>query len=570
MTLQVVNDFYANYQTVTFLFKMRGWKSFAGSDATRMENSSCNKSSSSLTFPSIVTDSNNQLLQLSEKENVASLFQVCMTTKSYQEKGSGIRIWVTLFIFLAIVALFRSILSETLVPIMISSGISFMQNLNNQHGETKRVGGVLSSKGVFNDRIHSNEGLRYSSIVQSESSMFFSLQGDLNEEELGRSGDISDNSLSENEIRQTASNHVDLYPNTKSKDHKSSRENYIRRRLQNTKVSAVYESMNENELRAYVSEHPLYQRLVGVEEDLPFDPATQIPFFFHIHKSGGSSMKHIFMCLGLTQTRRGNVNGCSDQADHLEVCSSQWGKSVNADASSPEGIERIQKLGLLDMNIPNLVVTSSRFYEALSIFSPNRRGRLFLLLRDPVERAVSKYYYSRIATWERNYNPLIANMTMLEYANSRYYFDNWVTRRLIHKMNPLESITDADLRLAKEIVKQKAFILLTELFEPSIYRMFQYFGWGLTAKNHWCGIKYAKVDPINQNPHPVPEIRSPEWLAFRYRNFIDFQLYQYTADLYHFQQTQFLSSKYGPLILPPAIDAGCSTENGCKEVDDQS
>jgi hypothetical protein len=328
--------------------------------------------------------------------------------------------------------------------------------------------------------------------------------------------------------------------------------------------------MNNHELSVYVTEHPLYRRLVGVEEDLPFDPSTQIPFFFHIHKSGGSSMKHIFMCLGLTQTRRGNFEGCSDKSDHLEVCSSPAGKSVNADASSPEGIERIQKLGLLEMNIPNLVVTSSRFYEALSIFSPTRRGRLFLLLRDPVERAVSKYYYSQIAVWERNYNPSIANMTMIEYANSRFYFDNWVTRRLIHKMNPLETITDADLRLAKEIIKQKAFILLTELFEPSIYRMLQYFDWGLTAKNHWCGIKYAKVDPVNQNPHPVPEPGSPEWLAFRSRNWIDVEIYQYSVDLYHSRLTPFLSSNYGPLILPPAIDAGCTTDNGCNQIDDQS
>lgn len=265
-------------------------------------------------------------------------------------------------------------------------------------------------------------------------------------------------------------------------------------------------------------------------------------------------MKHMLTALDLAQTRRGNTPECNDSAEEISVCPLVWGSAVNADASSISGIERIQRLGLVDKNIPNLVVTSSRVYEALNVFNQHHRGRLFVLLRDPMERAVSKYYYNQIATWERNYNPVIANMTMIEYANSRLCFDNWITRRILHKMNPAEKITEGDLRLAKEFLRQKATILLMDDYARSVHTLTQYFGWKVNGTQRWWIDKYTMENPVNKNPHPMPDKLSPEWTALRDKHMMDIELYRYASKLYHEQQNPFMHEKFGPVNLPDPID----------------
>lgn len=116
-------------------------------------------------------------------------------------------------------------------------------------------------------------------------------------------------------------------------------------------------------------------------------------------------MKHIMTCLNMTQTRRSSTADCNDKDEKLHVCQQNFGQTVNADASSPAGIERIKRLELAKQNIPNLVIDTSRFYEALRILTPEKRGRMFVMFRNPIERAISKYHYNRVATWERNYKP---------------------------------------------------------------------------------------------------------------------------------------------------------------------
>jgi hypothetical protein len=338
----------------------------------------------------------------------------------------------------------------------------------------------------------------------------------------------------------------------------------LRRRLQEqgilevspkaSETEASYESMSPPELTEYVANHAQYRNLLNFDEALPFDPSSQVPYFWHIHKSGGSSMKHMLQCMGLAQTRRGSDPVCNDKADYIHVCPLVWGTAVNADASSPQGIERIKRLGLFNLNATNLVVTTSRVYEALSIFNPQHRGRLFVMLRDPVERAISKFYYTKVATWERNYKPELANMSLVEYSLSHHCYDNWMTRRVVHKMDPQLQVTEGDLRVAKEILRQKALLLLTSNMDQSAFRMNQYFGWSLTGDQRFCIEQYSHREHVNKNPHPVPSKDSPEWAAIRDKNLLDVELYRYALTLYHDQQGPFLYEKFGPLRLPEAVD----------------
>jgi len=315
------------------------------------------------------------------------------------------------------------------------------------------------------------------------------------------------------------------------------------------------------ELTEFVANHPWYRNLEDFDQELPFNPETHVPYFWHIHKSGGSTFKHVMTCLGRTQTRRMTQPDCNDNEKILHVCELEFGKVVNADASSPPGIDRLRKLGLVDQNIPDLVIDTSRVFEALSILNQRHKGRLFVILRDPVERAISKYYYTRIATWERNYKPEIANMTIQEYATSKFSFGNWIVRRLVHKMDPRYEVTRADLSLAKEVLRQKALILLTDRMEDAGIRMMQYFGWPFSGYQRWCINKFAVEEPINQNPHPIPARDSPEWAALRDQNILDVELYDYAVELYNLQGN-FLTSLFGEFHVPEPIDprSGVSQE----------
>jgi hypothetical protein len=292
-----------------------------------------------------------------------------------------------------------------------------------------------------------------------------------------------------------------------------------------------------------VRNHEKYSLLLNIEEDLPFRQGPHVPYFWHIHKSGGSSMKHIMTCLERTQTRRMTIPECNDQEPDLKVCQLEWGSVVNADASSPDGIERIIRLKLVERNFDKLVLDTSRVYEALSILTPQHKGRLFMVLRDPVERAISKFYYTKVATWERNYKPEVQNMTMLEYASSHHCYNDWVTRRLIDTM--VGDLEARDLALAKEILRQKALILLTSKMSEAGERLIKYFGWGATPYQHSCIRKFAVEEPINTNPHPVPSRDSAEWSAIRDRNKYDVELYEYAQQLYN-HQSALLEEISGP------------------------
>ena len=288
--------------------------------------------------------------------------------------------------------------------------------------------------------------------------------------------------------------------------------------------------------------------------DLPVDTSVDIPYFWHIHKSAGSTMKHILYCMGRAQTRRVSSQECMDTDSELRTCRQDFGfgmskNVINVDASSVPGIRRAAELRLANMTFPDLdrdgkefVVATSRVNEAMAILTPERRGRLFALFRHPVDRAVSKYHYIKIATWERNYRPELANLTLAEFATSRYCYNNWVTRRLVHKMTG--ELVAEDLEAAKDVLRKKILVLLTNDIPGAADRVRRYFGWDsldLTVEQENCLQTHIYDEPMNANPHPPLDSNSAEWDAIRSRNLYDIELMSLAQELYE-QQGKMLAS----------------------------
>jgi hypothetical protein len=99
-------------------------------------------------------------------------------------------------------------------------------------------------------------------------------------------------------------------------------------------------------------------------------------------------------------------------------------KYVNVDTTNPAGISKAINLNLASSGMVEAVVTSY-VYEASNIFSRDHRGRLFTVMRDPIERAVSMHGYLGKATWEETYDPAFATMSLEEYAQSSKIENNW-------------------------------------------------------------------------------------------------------------------------------------------------
>ena len=108
---------------------------------------------------------------------------------------------------------------------------------------------------------------------------------------------------------------------------------------------------------------------------------------------------------------------------------------VNVDMSNPGGISHAKELGFGQSGLADVVLTSW-FHQTASLFENNHihdgtdgqiyKGRCFTLLRHPIRRAISMFYYLRDATWEHTFSEVFKNMTVEEYATSQYAEDNWM------------------------------------------------------------------------------------------------------------------------------------------------
>jgi len=71
------------------------------------------------------------------------------------------------------------------------------------------------------------------------------------------------------------------------------------------------------------------------------------------------------------------------------------------------------------------VIYSSYIYEASDLFPLSQRGRCFTLLRHPVERAVSTYYYVQDSVKNGIMDLQLWHSSIEDYAMSAHIENNW-------------------------------------------------------------------------------------------------------------------------------------------------
>lgn len=73
---------------------------------------------------------------------------------------------------------------------------------------------------------------------------------------------------------------------------------------------------------------------------------------------------------------------------------------------------------------------------------------------------------------------MVKDMTLEQFALSEHLQDNFLTRTL--SRNRDAPLTQADLNVAKEVLKRKFVVGLYDDFEESVHRFEAFFGWKLT------------------------------------------------------------------------------------------
>ena len=97
-------------------------------------------------------------------------------------------------------------------------------------------------------------------------------------------------------------------------------------------------------------------------------------------------------CLKQTLASEVGVRDGHAQDEILQVLDFNGAKYVNVDTTSIEGLHRAAAMGLASSGYSD-VIASSYFAEVGMLFDLHHKGRPFVLLRDPIARAVSMYYY---------------------------------------------------------------------------------------------------------------------------------------------------------------------------------
>jgi len=291
----------------------------------------------------------------------------------------------------------------------------------------------------------------------------------------------------------------------------------------------VHSSINETEVISLTIQRYPFNRFANVSAPMTED---QTGFFWQIPRSGGSTLKEILgKCLNLVQASRTSSEVCSinSSQEKLKICKTHMGAFVNCDPSDDHGIQRCRNMKLIPSGIADVVV-SSRFLHVASMFDSDHQARAFTIMRDPIERMISTFYYLHNATWEREYSAQMESMTLLEFAQSEATPSNWMVRFLTGRMTKA-TMTPNDLAVAKEILEQKVFVILTKDIDGGVEKLLQHMRYKVSSEGRNCIQNEVKKLNTRMNYLHV-DMSSPAVEILKERNKLDMELFDFAMKLF--------------------------------------
>ena len=201
--------------------------------------------------------------------------------------------------------------------------------------------------------------------------------------------------------------------------------------------------------------------------------------------------------------------------------------------TSETGIHRAIDLNLAKSKLVDIILTPLINEASLLFEPPNNQGRCFTLMRHPIQRAISVFYFLQKLSKENSSFHDFSSMTIEDYASSDLVENNWMTRQLNQKSSG-GILNEDDLEMAKNFLRTRCLVGLTDNFAESVSRFEAFFGWTHVNQEEKRECQEAIVNRhTSGSEHETFGEDSYVWGLLLEQNRFDMALFDYAVTLFN-------------------------------------
>lgn len=249
----------------------------------------------------------------------------------------------------------------------------------------------------------------------------------------------------------------------------------------------------------------------------PLKPGD-LPIFWHVPKAAGTAIGHMLMRHSYDLNVLIGLGDAQNTWRLYEPRERAWHDGNGRD---------LMENGKVDAM--SLTVVK----QATGVISRMHSGRLFTLLRHPVDRTVSLYYYLRDAYWEPTQAKVGKIGSLEEYVDSDLLETNWMTGILSNLAG-----APPDIGIAKRILREYILVGLVDRFEESVNRFERFFGWCRPCDMYGNNSRHSTFNRTNTNTNEHEKLvpRDDLWKKIASRLRDDVELYEYGLQVFESQK----------------------------------